>query len=311
MRIRLTSGLLTPLAVAGAVLCTLPSSARAWDEDRVQSEIQPYFGAWAAGYLVNHQDLDQLVSSGNQTLSDSYFKSALPALGGSLGVAYGRLHVGLNAGYQMIDGDRMPYGTSTTVDGVKYTVLNANYYYRYQVIPMDVSVDVALLPNKTPVNLLVGGSLGLGLVGMQLPFYNLFRNVDTSHYQVTNYKNDWNWNNFILATAYVGARINLARRLNLEAQIGYRFLKSDEVELGHGEKYVQVRSITVQDSTGKVTGQQYGNVPVDLSDPYVRADIRWTFSSQQERDEAQSAERARRMRDILALTPRYVAEHQD
>jgi hypothetical protein len=306
MRIRLTSGLLTPLAVAGAVLCTLPSSARAWDEDRVQSEIQPYFGAWAGMYMVNHQDLDDLVSNNNGQLSSSFFSGQRPALGGSLGVAYGRMHVGLNGGYQMIDGDYLP----ANVANASNSTMLSTYYYRYQVIPLDINIDVALLPNKTPVNLLVGGSVGVGLVGMQLPIYALANEVDSTHTRVSYYHNDWNWNNYLLATIYAGARINLARRLNLEAQIGWRFLKSDEVDLSHGYVLQQTFQKTV-DSTGKTTSRTLANIPIDLSAPYVRADIRWTFSSQQERDDAATAERVRRMHDLLAMTPRYVAEHQD
>ena len=306
MRIRLTSGLLTPLAVAGAVLCTLPSSARAWDEDRVQSEIQPYFGAWAGMYMVNHQDLDDLVSNNNGQLSSSFFSGQRPALGGSLGVAYGRMHVGLNGGYQMIDGDYLP----ANVANASNSTMLSTYYYRYQVIPLDINIDVALLPNKTPVNLLVGGSVGVGLVGMQLPIQALSTTVDSLHTRTSFYHNDWNWNNYLLATIYAGARINLARRLNLEAQIGWRFLKSDEVDLSHGYVLQQTFQKTV-DSTGKTTSRTLANIPIDLSAPYVRADIRWTFSSQQERDDAATAERVRRMHDLLAMTPRYVAEHQD
>jgi hypothetical protein len=305
MRIRLTSGLLTPLAVAGAVLCTLPSSARAWDEDRVQSEIQPYFGAWAGMYMVNHQDLDNLVSN-NKQLADDFFSGQRPAIGGSLGIAYGRLHVGLNGGYQLIDGDYLPKYISDADASMSST-----YYYRYQVIPLDLSVDVALLPNKTPVNLLVGGSVGIGLVGMQLPIDVLANEVDSTHTRLSYYHNDWNWNNYLLATIYAGARINLARRLNLEAQIGWRFLKSDEVDLSHGYVLQETSQETIVDSTGKTTSRTYANIPIDLSAAYIRADIRWTFSSQQERDEATAAERVRRMHDILAMTPRFVAEHQD
>ena len=306
MRIRLTSGLLTPLAVAGAVLCTLPSSARAWDEDRVQSEIQPYFGAWAGMYLVNHQDLDDLVSNNKAQLSSDFFSGQRPALGGSLGIAYGRLHVGLNGGYQMIDGDYLPASVAKTDSS-----LTSNYYYRYQVIPLDINIDVALLPNKTPVNLLVGGSVGVGLVGMQLPIQALSTSVDSLHTRTSYYHNDWNWNNYLLATIYAGARINLARRLNQEAQIGWRFLKSDEVDLSHGYVLQQTFQNTIVDSTGKSSSKTYSNIPIDLSAAYVRADIRWTFSSQQERDEAATAERVRLVHDLVAMTPRYVAEHQD
>ena len=314
MRIRLTSGLLTPLAMAGAVLCALPSGAHAWDEARIQSQIQPYIGVWTGMYLVNHQDLDNLVSIDNTNLGSSFFSSALPAIGGSMGVAYGRLHVGLNGGYQLVDGGPFPYTvTESNASGnVSWKPLTSSYNYQYQVIPVDVNVDVALLPNETPVNLLVGGSVGIGFVGMELPIYQLAAMPDSTHIKVTSFNNDWNWDNYLLATAYLGARINLAKRLNLEVQVGWRFLKSSEVYMGHNTRLVQSTSQTFSDSTGKLSASgDTAQIPIDLSDAYVRADIRWTFASKEQTDEDRASDRVRRMHDILAMMPSSVKSPRD
>jgi len=294
MRNRLTSGRISRLAAAAAMLVALPSVVGAWDEDRVQSQIQPYFGGWAGMYMVDRQDLKDLIG-----LPEDFFSSVRPAAGVSLGVAYGRLHVGINGGYQLIDGDYNPF---TLKSGTR-TVISNQYYYRYQVIPVDLKIDVALLPNETPVNILLGGSVGLGIVGMQLPYVSLTRMVDTAHTEIHYYTNDWNYNNFLLATGYVGARINLARRLNLEGQLGYRVLKSTEVELGNGYQLQQVATQTILDSTQKVVSGTLRNIPVSLSSAYIRADIRWTFASQAEKDEDRAAARSREMSERLAMLP--------
>jgi hypothetical protein len=183
------------------------------------------------------------------------------------------------------------------------TVISNQYYYRYQVIPVDFNIDVAMLPNESPVNFLLGGSVGLGLVGMQLPYFSLATMVDTAHTKFSYYKNDWNYNNFLLATAYAGARINLARRLNLEGQVGYRVLKSSEIELGNGYQLVQTNSQTVIDSSGRVTAETKQNIPISLSSFYLRADIRWTFASQAEKDEDRAAARRKEMSERLAMLP--------
>ncbi|MEK7393885.1 MAG: hypothetical protein AAB214_15095 [Fibrobacterota bacterium] len=294
MRNRLTSGRISRLAAAAAMLAALPSVVGAWDEDRVQSQIQPYFGGWAGMYMVDKQDLKELVG-----VSDDFFTSALPAAGLSLGVAYGRLHVGVNGGYQLIDGDYNPF---TLKSGTR-TVISNQYYYRYQVIPIDLNIDVALLQNESPVNFLLGGSVGIGLVGMQLPYFSLATMVDTANTKYSYYNNDWNYNNFLLATAYAGARINLARRLNLEGQIGYRVLKSSEIELGNGYQLVQTNSQTVVDSSGRIKAETKQNIPVSLSSFYLRADIRWTFASQAEKDEDRAAARRKEMSERLAMLP--------
>lgn len=295
MRNRLTFGLTSRLAAAAAMLVALPSMVGAWDEDRVQSQIQPYFGAWAGMYMVDRQDLKDLVG-----VEEDFFSSVRPAAGLSLGVAYGRVHVGINGGYQLIDGDYNPFSVNF---GSRNYITN-QFYYRYQVIPVDISVDVAILPNESPVNLLLGGSVGLGLVGMQLPFHVLAEMVDTAHTRYTELDNSWNYNNFLMATGYVGARINLARRLNLEGQLGYRVLKSNEINIGEGYQLVKTRSWTELDSTQQITSEEKQNIPVSLSSFYVRADIRWTFASQLEKDEDRAASRSREMTERLAMMPR-------
>ncbi|HOX52293.1 MAG TPA: hypothetical protein PKY05_12450, partial [Fibrobacteria bacterium] len=134
MRHCLTSGLATRLAAALAVLCAIPTQVRAWDEDRVSSEIQPYFGIWAGTYMVNTDDLYTNVGDkGKTVLGDDFFLDVLPAGGVSLGVAYSRLHTGLNIGYQLIDG----------ASGKDKALAKLGLYskYQYQVIPVDLSVD--------------------------------------------------------------------------------------------------------------------------------------------------------------------------
>jgi hypothetical protein len=301
MRNRLTSGLLPRLSLAAAALGLLPSLAGAWDEDRVQSQLQPYFGVWGGMYMVERQDLKTLIPG----TPDDFFAAVRPAAGVSLGVAYGRLHVGFNGGYQLVDGDYGPTTrTSTLPNGTPITWYTRTFYYRYQVIPLDINVDVALLPNEYPVNLLVGGSAGIGLVGMQLPIATTWRQADSLNTIYTAHNNEWNYNNFLLATGYVGARINLARRLNLEGQIGYRVLRSDEVELGKGKQLQQGYETTRADSSGALVGAKLANIPVSLSSVYLRADIRWTFASESEKDIDRSAARSREISERLAMLPR-------
>jgi hypothetical protein len=294
MRIRLNSGLPTRLALAGSVLFTLSTTAHGWDLDRIQSQIQPYFGGWLGMYGVSDRtDLYAIAQDDNHSvLGNDFFSYVRPAGGASLGVAYSRYHVGINAGYQLVDG-----GTSSKVGNtLGYSK------YEYQVFPIDFSLDIALLPNESPINVLVGGSVGLGLVGIRLP-YKYLTNLSGTDTVYTLYYNDWNYTNALLGTAYVGARINLARRLNLEGQLGYRYLKSDEVELGRGKILGKTDQFTV-DSTGAVKSYTT-NFPqtLDLSGVYIRADIRWTFASDAEVEENRASEHARVLNEILATMP--------
>lgn len=291
MRYRLTSGLATRLAAAMAVLCAIPSQVRAWDEDRVSSQIQPYFGIWAGSYMVNTDDLySQVGDKDKKVLGEDMFLKVVPAAGLSLGVAYSRVHVGLNAGYQLLDG-----ATNKEKDLAKLGLYSK---YQYQVIPVDLSLDVAMLRNESPVNLLLGGSVGLGFIGIRNPFTTL-RRLEGADTVTTLYYNDWTYSNAILATGYLGARINLGRRLNLEGQLGWRVLKSDAMEIGDGMVKARLSEIR-SDTAGNVT-TSVEPAPLDLSGAYFRADLRWTFASQVEREEEQrTVNRVREVRDALA-----------
>ncbi len=295
MRNRLTSGLLPRLAVFAAMGASLPSAVNAWDEDRVQSQIQPYFGVWLGGYMINTDDLNQMINRSRTSTRYSMdnFNPVMPAAGLSFGVAYSRLHVGVNAGYQLMDGD----------DIARAATWNVYPSYRYQVIPIDLSMDVALLPNEYPVNLLVGGSAGLGLVGIKNPYKGVVeygKDGDTTFYYL---ENEWNYMNALLATGYVGARINLARRLNLEGQVGWRVLTSDGVEIGDVDGIGIPKSET-HDSTGAVVAREMRGMSLNLSGAYVRVDVRWTFASEAEKSEDRAAARNRVMTERMAMLPR-------
>lgn len=287
MRNRLTSGLLPRFAAAAAMLAALPSVVGAWDEDRVQSQLQPYFGFWAGAYMVNTDDLNSLVD-------DKYdgFTQVMPAAGMSFGVAYSRYHVGVNAGYQLLNGGKLDAARMAT--GMYYS----DFYY--QVIPVDVNLEVALLPNEYPVNLLLGGSLGLGIVGIKSPIARTWHAEDTLVVWRRHY-NEWQYSGALLGTAFIGARINLARRLNLEGQLGWRVLRADEVYLG--DNYELVREKEYVDTSGVHATRSMESIPLDLSGAYFRADIRWTFASQSEKDEDRVSARRREMAERIAMLP--------
>lgn len=288
MRNRLTSGLLPRFAAAAAMLAALPSVVGAWDEDRVQSQLQPYFGFWAGAYMVNTDDLNALVD-------DKYdgFTQIMPAAGMSFGVAYSRYHVGVNAGYQLLNGGK--------IDAARQALYGYYSDYYYQVIPVDVSLEAALLPNEYPVNFLIGGSVGIGIVGLKSPI------AVTSHWEDTievrrRHYNEWQYSGALLATGYIGARINLARRLNLEGQLGWRVLRSNEVYLGDSYELARLKETEVAPSgASKVRSME--SVPLDLSGAYFRADIRWTFASQSEKDEDRVSARRREMAERIAMLP--------
>jgi len=45
------------------------------------------------------------------------------------------------------------------------------------------------------------------------------------------------------------------------------------------------------------------SIPLDLSGAYFRADIRWTFASQSEKDEDRVSARRREMAERIAMLP--------
>lgn len=275
------------LAVVAALVASSAGLANALDEESVADNLQPYIGGWVGMYQVNTDDLELMVAKNRGTTATSprfdHFTAIAPAGGISIGVAHGRLHLGANLGYQLRNGGAISKSLQTT--------LGLHPDYRYEVIPLDFNVDLAMLPNEYPVNLLIGGSAGIGFTRIQNPFMELsvIKGKDTTTYQKDN---EFYSNNFLLATGYLGARINLARRLNLEGQVGYRLLSTDAVEFGEDPYPAQLDNYTV-DSTGALKSVGLKPIEVDLSGVYARVDLRWTFASKAEKERSARLEKRR------------------
>lgn len=276
------------LATAAALVALCAGTAPAYDEESVQEQLQPYFGVWLGMYQIETADLDYLVArhNGTKTPELDIFNPVLPAGGISLGVAYGRLHVGLNGGYQLRDGDDF-----SKAKQAEYSVHES---FKYELIPIDVSLDLALLPNEYPINMLIGGSVGIALFRFQNPFLFEARLEDSLPVYYPK-ENSWETSNFMLATAYVGARINLARRLNLEGQLGYRLLNTDEISTDGPDPMMPGR-LEQQDSSYLITLKP---IPVDLSGVYLRVDLRWTFASKADRERDARYEERRKVLERL------------
>ena len=276
------------LAAAATLVALCAGTAPAYDEESVKDQLQPYFGVWLGMYQVETMDLEYLVARHNGANDPKLdiFNPVLPAGGISLGVAYGRVHVGVNGGYQLRDGDEF-----SKAKQAEYFVHES---FKYELIPIDVSLDLALLPNEYPINMLIGGSVGIGLFRFQNPFLFESRLEDTTTVYYPK-ENSWETSNFQLATAYVGARINLARRLNLEGQLGYRFLSTDGISTDGPDPMMPGR-IEVQDSSTLVTLKP---LPVDLSGAYLRVDLRWTFASKADRERDARYEERRKVLERL------------
>lgn len=292
------------LATAASLVALCAGTAPAYDEDAIQDQLQPYFGVWLGMYQVETIDMEYALARGFGADEPrlEIFNPVVPAGGISLGVAYGRMHVGVNAGYQLRDGDdiskaiRDKYQTSPG-----QSLLHKSF--QYEVIPIDANLDLAILPNEYPINLLIGGSVGIGLVNIQNPVKIVTviqQNADGSVTAVDDIRdNSWSTYNFTLATAYVGGRINLARRLNLEGQLGYRVLSTDGLEGGDDAGWDATDS-WVLDSTGVRTGQKnLKPLPVDLSGAYIRVDLRWTFASKADREREARIEQRRKVLERL------------
>jgi hypothetical protein len=284
------------LAVVAALVASSAGLANALDEESVADNLQPYIGGWVGMYQVNTDDLELMVAKnrGNGVsprVAD--FTGIVPVGGISMGVAHGRLHLGANLGYQLRNGGDLSKSLQTS--------LALHPGFRYEVIPLDVNVDLAMLPNEYPVNLLVGGSAGIGFTRIQNPFKELsvIKGTDTTTYQKDN---EFYTNNFVLATGYIGARINLARRLNLEGQVGYRLLSTDAVEFGEDPYPAQLDNYTV-DSSGNIKGIGLKPIEVDLSGLYARVDLRWTFASKAEKE--RSARLEKRRESLARLDSRF------
>jgi len=286
------------LAVVASLVAACAGIASAYDEEAVADNIQPYIGGWVGMYQVNTDDLANFARSGGSGPKLDLFWPAAPNGGVSLGVAYGRLHMGANIGYQMRNGGVIS-NASRSSNEISSTGLYPNF--NYEVIPLDFNIDLAMLPNEYPVNLLAGGSFGVGFVRIQNPFRTLSRDQfnDSGKYVSTTYEakeNVFESSNFLLATAFVGARINLARRLNLEGQLGWRVLKTDEITYSEGYDPMRLASYT-QKAVDSLSFGTLEPIPVDLSGAYVRLDLRWTFASKADKERTAALDRRRKVLD--------------
>ncbi|MCB9496050.1 MAG: hypothetical protein H6686_04090 [Fibrobacteria bacterium] len=279
------------LAVLASILASTAGLASAYDEETIGDHLQPFIGGWVGMYQVDTKDLEYMVarSMGQKSPRLDVFLPVVPAGGVTMGVAYGRLHLGANLGYQLRDG-----GDFSAAKQAQYGIHPS---FRYEVVPLDFSLDLAMLPNEYPINFLIGGSGGIGFTRIQNPFPALVVREMGEDGTITSTKvypkdNVWETNNFALATGYVGARINLLQRLNLEGQIGYRLLRTDAVQSDEGPDPYQISHFNV-DSAGNSTAS-LKPIPIDLSGAYLRVDLRWTFASKAQKERQAALERRRK-----------------
>lgn len=284
------------LAVVASLVAACAGIASAYDEETVADNIQPYIGGWVGMYQVNTDDLAGIVNGSSQKPDLDLFWPAAPAGGISLGVAYGRIHLGANLGYQMING-----GNISAADQARYGL---HKKFQYDVVPLDFNLDLAVLPNEYPVNLLLGGSLGIGFVRLQNPFLALGYGTynDSGRLVTTTVEkkdNTFETNSFLLATGFVGARINLARRLNLEGQVGWRVLKTDGITYDQGLSPRRIADETYVGNSDTLKSYTLEPIPVDLSGAYARVDLRWTFASKADKERTAALDRRRKVLDRL------------
>lgn len=294
-----------------AVLMGLVASVHAYDEDHVQAHLQPFFGLYAGAYQNNTEDVNNILSSKKDD-----FLPVVPAGGLTLGVAYDRFHAGFSLGYQMVNSndltsaerDANAYGyptvskifTSLCSDSAKgcyvfdggVTPYRAFKDFNYDLIPLEAFAEVTMFKNSAYVNFLMGGSAGAAYMTLvnPTPLYG-YQVQDTVRYiEGTGGRNGGDRQSLFLFTGYVGARINIADRLNLQGSVGWRGLFTDEVYSADCDCYLYETAADdyiLDQSTGEITSRAAPNIRkyrLDLSGAYVRADLRWTFASQAEKD---------------------------
>lgn len=281
------------LAVVAALVASSAGLANALDEESVADNLQPYIGGWVGMYQIQTNDLEYAVARGmgSTTPRMELFSALLPNGGISLGVAHGRLHLGVNLGYQLRDGDDIPASIKNQVVSRTTGETMLHPSFRYEAFPVDINFDLAMLPNEYPVNFLVGASGGISFVSLQNPMRAVTVYYPDGRVVLDPRENVWNNYNFMLATGYLGARINLARRLNLEGQVGYRIMKTDGLEGGADAGWDMVDSYDI-DSAGNMSAN-LTPLPVDLSGAYARVDLRWTFASKAEKERSARFEKRR------------------
>jgi len=163
---------------------------------------------------------------------------------------------------------------------------------------------MTVFKNSAAVNFLIGGSIGAGLVSLTRPTPVYFMRVDDTlkYFRGTGGQNGNEKEALFLYSAYAGLRINIAERLNLQGSIGWRGAFTDALYSADCdcEDYATNYDRIVLDPQTGVIKAYASEVPirkyrVDLSGAYLRADLRWTFASQSEKD----IDRATTRRDEL------------
>lgn len=293
-----------------AVLLGVVASAHAYDEDHVQAHLQPFFGVYLGGYQNNTDDLNNILES-----KKNDFLPFVPNGGLSLGVAYDRFHAGFSIGYQMpnyndlSDAERKANGftTDTLTYGTNVGECKDSlpcYYksgkkqylafkdFNYDLIPLEMFAEATVFKNSSYVNFLMGGSIGLAYMTLVNPdpLHVVASGDTTKFYYGTGGRNGADRQSLFLYTGYVGVRINIAERLNLQGSAGWRGLFTDEVYSEDCDCYLTrttVQNYVTDPATGEiksVTASGHGKYRLDLSGAFVRADLRWTFASQAEKD---------------------------
>lgn len=314
-----------------AFMAGLVGVPQAYDNEQVQSHLQPFVGAYLGLYKPNKSDLQNMVSGSTS------FSTVMPGGGLELGVAYDRFHVGFAVGYQPANNGNVsgaapeyfPTPAYTTKDQVTHLASDSgtsvivlanspqkyNYYskYSYDMLPLEAFVDMTLFKNSSAVNFLIGGSAGISFVSLTLPYpvYAVASGDTTRYFLGTNGTDHESLFNF---SGYVGARINLADRLNLEGQLGWRYAFTNEIyvsdmdaDLRRNNSGLEVISSnncpSCVESAKSVTST---NQRLDLSGPYARVDLRWTFASQSEKDmDRTSSRREALLGAMVASAHRY------
>ena len=304
-----------------AVLMGLVASAHAYDEDHVQAHLQPFFGLYAGGYQNNTEDVNNILTS-----KKNDFLPVVPAGGLTLGVAYDRFHAGFSLGYQMVNSNDLTTAERTANGKSEPIVVKANCPddtlktcfvkgsgpqllafkdFNYDLIPLEAFAEVTMFKNSAYVNFLMGGSVGAAYMTLVNPraLYG-YQEADTLKYFVgTGGRNGGDRQSLFLFTGYLGARINIAERLNLQATAGWRGLFSDEIYSADCDCYL-ARNDSRQFSVDPETGAQkwigdvsQGKYRLDLSGAFLRADLRWTFASQAEKDADRTSMRRQSLDD--------------
>jgi hypothetical protein len=294
-----------------AFLAGFAGVPQAYDDEMVQSHLQPFVGAYVGLYKPNTDDLQNMVPGDNK------FSSVMPNGGLEMGVAYDRFHVGISVGYQPTShGDltaaeavantvsypesftnvRKDAITKNPSDSSTYVIVvskwgNYPYYtnYSYDMLPIELFLDATVFKNSSAINFLIGGSVGISFVSLTLPYpvYTVLSGDTLRYFKGTNGSDH---EALINTSGYLGARINLADRLNLEGQVGWRFAFTNEIYVNDMDANLlkNNQGVTlIQTNYGyydKVKAAPATNQRLDLSGPYARVDLRWTFASQSEKE---------------------------